>query len=81
MKKDVFVCDDCGTRSRLDYTKRHWCVVCDRGAPVEMRCVREKKLCFSNTAARLVSPIAAPVEVSRIFTGTDSIYYPASRTA
>ncbi len=80
MKKDVFICDNCGTRSRRDQTKRHWCDVCTQGIPVELRCVREKRLSFSNPAARLTSP-AVPAKASRILGGTDSIYYSASRNS
>ncbi|HJT45673.1 MAG TPA: hypothetical protein VJ721_05300 [Chthoniobacterales bacterium] len=41
---DVFVCDGCGARKRLDRNKRHWCEDCKRGSPVEMRRARDKKL-------------------------------------
>ena len=41
---DVFVCDSCGVRKRLDRNKRHWCEDCTRGSPVEMRRARDKKL-------------------------------------
>ena len=41
---DVFVCDHCGARKRLDRNKRHWCEDCTRGAPVEMRRARDKRL-------------------------------------
>ena len=44
IKTDIFVCDQCGNRKRLVSAKRHWCDVCDRGAPVEMRNVRDKKM-------------------------------------
>jgi hypothetical protein len=41
---DIFVCDSCGARKRLDSRKRHWCDNCTRGAPVEMRRARDKRL-------------------------------------
>jgi hypothetical protein len=41
---DIFVCDNCGARKRLDSRKRHWCEDCTRGAPIEMRRARDKKL-------------------------------------
>jgi hypothetical protein len=43
MKKELFVCDNCGTRTRLNNAERHWCDVCTKGSPVEMRHVRDKK--------------------------------------
>jgi hypothetical protein len=43
MKKELFICDSCGARTRLDNTQRHWCGVCNQGAPVEMRYGRHKK--------------------------------------
>ena len=41
---DVFVCDNCGVRKRLDRNKRHWCDECTRGTPIEMRRARDKRL-------------------------------------
>jgi hypothetical protein len=38
----IFICDNCGTRKRLEIAKRHWCDVCTSGIPVEMRCVKDK---------------------------------------
>ena len=43
IKTDIFVCDECGNRKRLVSSKRHWCDNCNRGTPVEMRNVRDKK--------------------------------------
>jgi hypothetical protein len=43
MKKELFVCDSCGARTRLDIRKRHWCSECNQGAPVEMRYGKHKK--------------------------------------
>jgi hypothetical protein len=43
MKKELFICDSCGARTRLDNAQRHWCGACNQGAPVEMRCGRDKK--------------------------------------
>jgi hypothetical protein len=65
MKKEFFVCDGCGTRTRLNSAERHWCSVCNQGAPVEMRHVRDKKPLIPNTLAPLVSPIRAPLKVRR----------------
>ena len=39
---EMFVCDQCGTRKRLESAMRHWCDVCTLGVPVEMRSVRDK---------------------------------------
>jgi hypothetical protein len=41
---DLFVCDKCGARKRLERHKRHWCDNCNRGTPVEMRRARDKPL-------------------------------------
>ena len=43
MKKVLFICDSCGARTRLNSTQRHWCDVCNQGAPVEMRYGKDKK--------------------------------------
>jgi hypothetical protein len=43
MKKELFICDSCGARTRLNNAQRHWCGVCHQGAPVEMRYARDKK--------------------------------------
>lgn len=43
MKKELFICDSCGARMRLDNAQRHWCAVCNLGSPVEMRYGRDKK--------------------------------------
>jgi hypothetical protein len=43
MKKELFICDSCGARTRLNNSQRHWCGVCNQGAPVEMRYGRDKK--------------------------------------
>jgi hypothetical protein len=40
--KDVFVCDACGKRERLEANKRHWCDNCTRGKPIEMRRAKDK---------------------------------------
>jgi len=39
---EVFECEVCGTRKRLETAKRHWCDVCTSGSPVEMRRTRDK---------------------------------------
>ena len=43
MTKELFICDSCGARTRLDNAQRHWCGVCNQGAPVEMRYGKNKK--------------------------------------
>jgi hypothetical protein len=43
MKKELFVCDICGEKKRLDSTKRHWCMVCQCREATELRPVRIKK--------------------------------------
>ena len=40
---EVFVCDKCGMRRRLDASKRHWCDVCTQGPPLEMRLAKDKR--------------------------------------
>jgi DNA-directed RNA polymerase subunit RPC12/RpoP len=42
MRKEVFVCDRCGQKKRLDITKRHWCDACTGRIETEMRPVRVK---------------------------------------
>lgn len=49
IKTDIFVCDECGNRKRLRSDHRHWCDVCTRGTPVEMRNVRDKKMAEFST--------------------------------
>jgi hypothetical protein len=56
MKKEVFVCDTCGTRMRLNSAERHWCELCTLGSPLEMRPARDKRLFNSNRLAPLVLP-------------------------
>ena len=43
MKKELFICDSCGARTRLNSAQRHWCGTCNKGAPVEMRYGKHKK--------------------------------------
>ncbi|MEY2503185.1 MAG: hypothetical protein QOI07_3519 [Verrucomicrobiota bacterium] len=40
MKKEVFVCESCGIKSRLASAERHWCAECNLGAPIEMNPAR-----------------------------------------
>jgi DNA-directed RNA polymerase subunit RPC12/RpoP len=42
VKKEVFVCDTCGHKVRLDITKQHWCKECAGRKETEMRPVRIK---------------------------------------
>ena len=44
MKTEVFVCDRCGSRKRLDRTKQHWCEFCAKKQETEMRPVRIKPI-------------------------------------
>ena len=44
MKKEMFVCDTCGRKERLDITRRHWCQACAGRKETEMRPVRVKPL-------------------------------------
>jgi len=46
---DIFVCDDCGARKRLERNKRHWCDNCTRGTPVEMRRAKDKRLDYKKS--------------------------------
>jgi thiol-disulfide isomerase/thioredoxin len=43
MRKELFICDSCGARTRLNSAQRHWCGACKKGAPVEMRYGKNKK--------------------------------------
>ncbi|MFL6521470.1 MAG: hypothetical protein ACJ8NS_14715 [Chthoniobacterales bacterium] len=43
MRKEVFVCDNCGMRKRLSSSQRHWCEECKTSSPVELRPVRDKR--------------------------------------
>jgi hypothetical protein len=40
----MFVCDTCGTRTRLNSAERHWCDLCILGPPLEMRLARDKRI-------------------------------------
>jgi hypothetical protein len=62
MKKELFVCDSCDARKRLDRAERHWCDVCTKGSPVEMRHVRDKKPLIPDGIATLVSPMRVPLK-------------------
>ncbi len=42
MKKELFVCDRCGDKKRLESAKRHWCTVCMSDKQTELRPVRIK---------------------------------------
>jgi hypothetical protein len=55
--KEVFVCDNCATRVRLNSAQRHWCELCTRGAPLEMRPTRDKR--NFHLGAPRVSPLPA----------------------
>ncbi|HEV2842706.1 MAG TPA: hypothetical protein VGW39_15395 [Chthoniobacterales bacterium] len=43
MRKEIFVCDHCGARKRLDSAQRHWCEECTSSSPVELRPARDKR--------------------------------------
>jgi hypothetical protein len=43
MKKELFVCDDCGERKRLSSMERHFCENPTHNRAVEMRPSRIKK--------------------------------------
>lgn len=42
MRTEIFVCDRCGQRKRLDRTKQHWCDACASKQETEMRPVGSK---------------------------------------
>jgi hypothetical protein len=44
MRTEVFICDTCGERKRLDRAKQHWCAYCAGRKETEMRPVRVKPL-------------------------------------
>ena len=43
VRKEIFVCDHCGARKRLDSAQRHWCEECTTSKPVELRPARDKR--------------------------------------
>lgn len=47
---EVFICDTCGLRRRLESAKRHWCDNCVQGTPVEMRPAKDKRAKLSVAA-------------------------------
>jgi len=47
--KEVFVCDGCGLRKRLNANERHWCDDCTLGSPIELYTARSR--CFAQTLA------------------------------
>jgi hypothetical protein len=49
MKKELFVCDDCGERKRLSSMERHFCENPTHTRAVEMRPSRIKKPAPSNS--------------------------------
>ena len=44
MKTEIFICDNCGERKRLDSRKEHWCERCAGKKETEMRPVRVKPI-------------------------------------
>lgn len=44
MRTEIFVCDRCGQRKRLNRAKQHWCEVCASKQETEMRPVRIKQI-------------------------------------
>ena len=42
MRTEIFVCDTCGQRKRLDRSKQHWCPNCAGKKETEMRPVSVK---------------------------------------
>jgi len=44
VRKEIFICENCGLRQRLDSSQRHWCEQCTHIAPVEMSPARLKKM-------------------------------------
>lgn len=46
MRLEVFVCDRCGWKKRLDVTKQHWCPTCASKQETELRPVRIKPIAF-----------------------------------
>jgi hypothetical protein len=62
MTKELFICDSCGARARLDIAQRHWCGVCNQAAPVEMRYGKHKKpLILERVADEIMQEEAAAV--------------------
>src|ERR1700730_16469336 len=44
IRKEFFICDTCGTRTRLNSAERHWCELCTLGSPLEMRPTRDRRI-------------------------------------
>src|SRR6266566_5051568 len=44
---DIFVCDNCGARKRLERNKRQWWDNCTHRNPIELRRAKDKKLTLS----------------------------------
>ncbi len=42
MRKEIFVCERCGERKRLDPRKQHWCGSCAGKKETEMQPARAK---------------------------------------
>jgi hypothetical protein len=51
MRTEIFVCDTCGERKRLDRCKQHWCPRCAGKKETEMRPVRVKPLSILQAGA------------------------------
>ena len=62
MKKELFICDSCGARTRLNNARRHWCGVCNQGTPVEMRYARNKKPLILDSVADDIMQEGAAVQ-------------------
>lgn len=54
MKTEVFVCDTCGERKRLDSRKEHWCESCAGKKETEMRPVRIKPSVAASAPLRVM---------------------------
>jgi hypothetical protein len=73
MKKEVFVCDTCGMRKRLNSAERHWCEACTLSSPVEMRPARDKR--HLHKMAPLVLPVFSSdtrLSARRVLLGLES---------
>jgi hypothetical protein len=81
MKKELFICDSCGARTRLDNAQRHWCSACNQGAPVEMRHGRDKKpLILDRVAADIMQEGAAVRSVQSAYQERDFALHATAST-
>ena len=70
MKKEVFICDNCGTRNRLNSAQRHWCALCLLGSPLEMRPARDKRILHGSEPLVSAIPASSQRPQTRVLFGS-----------